>query len=281
MRHLTRPLIPVLILFLASVSVAHAQTRAGGGGTGTGGGGSGFGGGGGGSNAGGGMGGGSSGGLGFGGGGLGGGSGSGSSMGGRAGTSATLSQSNFLAPSYVNAYATGLYTDATLSSGTTSEGKVTVGGSGTSNSPKTASTFFKTVTFGQPLYNIATSNRTGGGTATVRSGTTGNRGGTGTASVTGQGDFGPVVSGVRAPFVATTIRFATTPISADTMTRDLRDLVTRSTTVTAKNNINIQVQDRIVRLTGTVATDDERRHVAQLIQLSQGVRGVINDLEVK
>jgi hypothetical protein len=279
MRHLTRPIVPVLMLFLASVSVAHAQTGPGGGGTGFGGGGSNSGGG----SSSGGVSSGSSGGLGFGGGGLGGGTGSGSTTGGRAGTSGTaaaLSQSNFLASSYVNVYANGLYTDSTMSSGSTSEGNVKVGGSGTSNSPKLAATFFKTTTFGQPLYNISTSGRAGGGSATIRSGTTGNRS-TGSATINGQGDIGPVISGVRAPFVSTTIKFATTPISADTMTRDLRDLVQRSTTLTSKNNINIQVQDRFVRLTGTVATEDERRHIAQLIQLSQSVRGVINDLEVK
>ena len=46
--------------------------------------------------------------------------------------------------------------------------------------------------FGQPLYNISTSNRTTGGTASIRSGT-GNRN-TGTATTTGQGDIGPVIS---------------------------------------------------------------------------------------
>ena len=65
------------------------------------------------------------------------------------------------------------------------------------------------------------------------------------------------------------------------MTANLNDLLQRSTVATAKNSIKIEVQNGFVRLTGTVPTDDERRHVANLIQLSEGVRGVVNELEVK
>ena len=286
MRYFTRPLIPVLILFLASVSAAHAQTRPGGGGTG--GGGTGFGGGGtggggtgGGGTGGGGMGSGGGGGLGFGGGGLGGGTGAGTTGGraGASGTAAALSQSNFMAAAYIGPYVTTNYTSSTSSSSGTTAGNVSVGANGASNSPKLAATFFKAPTFGQPLYTISTSGRTGGGTATIRSGAGGRN--TGTASTTSQGDIGPVISGARAPNVATTIKFAMTPRSADQMTANLNDLLQRSTVATAKNSIKIEVQNGFVRLTGTVPTDDERRHVANLIQLSEGVRGVVNELEVK
>lgn len=283
MRHFTRPLFPVLILFFASAMVAHAQTR---GGTGTGGG-TGFGGGGSGGTGSGGSGGSSmgssGGGLGFGGGGLGGGTGTGAgsatgTRGGASGSGVTLSQSNFLSTSYVGPYVTGNYTNSTQASSGTTAGNITVGAQGTSNSPKLAATFFRTVTFGQPLYNISTSGQTRGGTATIRSGTGGN---TGNATATGQGDIGPVISTARAPMVATVLKFAATPKDAGQMTGDIKDLLQRSSIVTSKNSINVQVADRIVRLTGTVSTQDERRHVEALVRLAPGVRDVANELQVK
>ena len=206
------------------------------------------------------------------------GSGAGSATGGRAGASATsgrLSTSNFLSTSYVYPYVTGLYTDSARTTGT-SGSNTTVGTQGASNSPKKAASFFTTATYGQPLYNVTS---TTGGTATIRGGTGGRAGGT--ATTTGSNDFGPAISGTRYPHVAAVVKFATTAKSSDELTSDIKSLLERSSSVTAKNTVRVRVEDRIVTLSGTVADDDERRHVEALIRLSPGVRDVRNELEVK
>ena len=202
---------------------------------------------------------------------------------GGSGTAATLSPSNFLAASYINVYSTGLYTDSTLSSGGTSAGNPNSSSSSSTSSstvPKPAASFFKTTTFGQPLYTIQT-NTARGGTATVRSGTAGGGlGGTATTT-TGPNSFGSAISGTRYPHIGTTMKFTTKPIGADQFRGDLADLIQRSSTIKAKDAVRIEVDGGFVRLRGTVTDDDERRLVVNLISMAEHVRGVVNELEVK
>jgi hypothetical protein len=173
--------------------------------------------------------------------------------------------------------------------------------------------------FGSPLYATTTSSlnsplggfgagRTGmggamGGTfGTGRTGLTGTRGGTfgtGRTGLTGTrgGAFGTFGSGGlmggmntanattqygRRPTAYLAVpAFAVRPAPHSRLQLELQQVLTRSSSLTSKNNIQVATEGSLVVLRGSVADERERQQAELLLSLTPGVRGIRNELEVR
>jgi len=65
-----------------------------------------------------------------------------------------------------------------------------------------------------------------------------------------------------------------------TLLADVRDVLGRSSYLPSKQNINVQVKDGVVLLSGQVASDSERRSAEGMVRMTPGVQGVDNQLVV-
>jgi hypothetical protein len=203
------------------------------------------------------------------------------STGTRGGTSsAARSTSNFLNSSFVSPYVTDNYslgsggTATTTASATGSSSSSGAVGATNTNQPQAAK-FFKSPSFGNPLFSISTSTR--GGTATIRGGT----GAGSSTSSTENFNAGSVLNPVRTPHYAAVVKFPVAPVSSEALHTELSGLLNRSTSIPSRQGITMAVEGRTVTLRGQVADDDERRHVEAVIRLTPGVREVHNELVVK
>jgi BON domain len=172
--------------------------------------------------------------------------------------------------------------------------------------------------FGAPLFQgvgVATGGSTSGtGTNTTNSsnafarttgtgttGTTGNTGRTNTAfgntglGNTGRTGFGQqglglgglggqnqavVVAPPRPIAYTSTLSFKTTPISMPQLQADLRATLDRSTQLSNPRGLEVKMDGKIVVLSGTAASDDERRLAEGLLLITPGVRTVRNEIKV-
>jgi hypothetical protein len=131
-------------------------------------------------------------------------------------------------------------------------------------------------TFGAPVANITTST-TGG------KGTTGGGGGGGSANITS--NF-TTIGMKRAPSYVTMIdpELVRAPTTAAMLQlqQDMRASLQNSTALPSGQNLNVTVDNGTLVLTGTVASDRERRLAENLVRLSMtnGVRDVRNQIQL-
>lgn len=72
------------------------------------------------------------------------------------------------------------------------------------------------------------------------------------------------------------------PVRAPTqLAGNLRNVLDRSTQLASQQTIRLQVEGEIVVLTGSVATEKERRLAENLLRLTPGVVDVVNELQVR
>jgi hypothetical protein len=206
---------------------------------------------------------------------------------GRGGSSA-VSSANPLAAYYYNPLAQGLVSGTGTGSttgnaaafGTPTYGNMT-SGSGSLGGRSTGSAFGGTSSSGLGSFGSvgSTASRTGStgslsGTATIRGGTTG----TIAPGFTG-GTWGPAI-GRRGPVMAASLARVSRPIPVATRRPDLQAIIARSTRLTSAAGITVATEGNTVVLTGTVASEDDRRIAENMLRLHPGVVDIRNQLTV-
>ena len=162
--------------------------------------------------------------------------------------------------------------------------------------------------FGQPLYNNLTSSGSSsarggsfGSTASnsrTSNGSTGSSGGLsgGSASLSGGSgsrtggttatapfagaSFGPSI-GVRGATISSTLKFKNAPVAPTARRDDLRQILMRSSSLSAPAGLTVEMKDGVVILKGSVANEDEKRLAENMLRLSPGVRDIQNDIAIK
>jgi hypothetical protein len=114
-----------------------------------------------------------------------------------------------------------------------------------------------------------------GGSATVRTST-----GSTTGGLSFPGGSMGTTSGRTSPTVATAVRFQSQPVASNLRSLELQNIIVRSTALSAPAGIAVSVDGPTVVLKGTVASEDERRLVENMLRLAPGVRSVRNELQV-
>ena len=209
---------------------------------------------------------------------------------GRTSQGNVVSPANPLAAYYYNPLAQGLMNGST-------------GGTSTNITP-----------FGSPLYgNLSATGSSGtlGGRGTGNAfggssgsslgsfggvGSTTSRGGStsglsGTATVTGRGTTGTIAPGFnggtwgpaigrRGPVMAASLRTPARPVPTAARRPDLQAIIARSTVLSSAAGVTVATDGDVVVLTGTVATEDDRRIAENMLRLSPGVRELRNELKV-
>ena len=125
-----------------------------------------------------------------------------------------------------------------------------------------------TATFGKGIYTTTTTTTQGGG----------GRGGGTQQNATGFTTIGTP----RAPAYSTRLSDDLPVIShsATELQNSVREMLDRSDFVKNKSGINVSVSGTTIELTGTVATDRERRIIEGMVRAEPGVRQVQNLLQV-
>ena len=173
--------------------------------------------------------------------------------GGGSGTS-SIDNTNFLKSSYSNpiymgSYAQNASTSANNATSNTTSALTGLGG------------------FGQPsLGTVSTTSTSGMG------------GAAGVTSTRSNSNSNQQQSMTTRMMYSATLKFPPKPVVAGELEVTLRDLLTRSSSLSNPNAIEVIVLDRIAILRGNVENDDERRLAEGLIRLTPGVRGVRNEL---
>jgi hypothetical protein len=160
-------------------------------------------------------------------------------------------------------------------------------GTGASSTTSVSSTVTHTIpAYGGTAYNTTTTG-TGGrggagaaGRATVGGG--GARGGaSGTANVYG---FNAGTSGdtlARMPFYVASIQFERPVFSQTAFQNSVKDVISRSTRLPSKNQIQVVVNGRDVVLRGEVSNERESRAAETQIRMTPGVGQITNELTYK
>jgi hypothetical protein len=116
----------------------------------------------------------------------------------------------------------------------------------------------------------------GGGLSGAR---TGSRAG-GQGQTFAGGSFGPAI-GRTGPIVGSALNFDV-PVRPEIERRnDLQSFVRRSTSLSAPNGITVHSDTGGIVLRGSVANDNERRLVENMIRLQPGVRELRNELQIR
>jgi hypothetical protein len=118
--------------------------------------------------------------------------------------------------------------------------------------------------------------RIGGATGTIRTSTSGSTTNNG-LSYPG-GSYGPTI-GRTGPVVAASAHFAGRPIVTGVRRDDLQGILLRSTRLTTPAGISVTMDGNTVVLSGTVASEDERRLAENMLRLAPGVRDLRNELQ--
>jgi hypothetical protein len=159
--------------------------------------------------------------------------------GGRTGTgSASIGSTTFLGSYYANPMSLGL--------------------PGANNQPSGKSSF------GKQLYNTTSS-----GTATISRSIT---------TTTQQPVYTSTVGTPRAPSYVTGLGFRVAPPPPERLQGELRDMIARSTRLSTKEKVRVEMDGETVVLQGSVADEAERRLVEGMVRLTPGVREVRNEL---
>jgi hypothetical protein len=200
--------------------------------------------------------------------------------------SGAVSASNPLAGYYVNPLAQGYITIS--SSGTPSPSNAAFGnplygnlssgsGSGSLGGRSTGSAFGGSSSSSRGSFGGSTS---GGGSSSLNGTATIGRGTSGTAILfTGGGSYGPA-NGRRGPVLGFTMRGGVRPIPMAARRVELQEMITRSSAITAPAGIIVTTDGNAIVLTGTVASEDERRIAENVLRTSPGVFAVKNNLTV-
>jgi hypothetical protein len=207
---------------------------------------------------------------------------------GRSAQASVVSATNPLAAYYVNPLSQGLMSGTGTSSmtsasfGTPLFGNLATGTTGaTTNRGGSGSAFGGTSTSSLGSFGgIGSSTSRGGttgltGTATIRGGTTGT-----IAPGFNGGTWGPAI-GRRGPVMAASLRSPARPIPLMTRRPDLQAIIARSTVLSSAGNITVSTDGNVVVLTGSVASEDDRRIAENMLRLSPGVRELRNELQVR
>lgn len=195
-------------------------------------------------------------------------------------TGGGTSQTNFLSGFYSNPIYMGRYTASnTASASSGSGGSGGAGGTGGTTVGGTSNTLLANIGgFGQPSLGTSTGttgtqggNRLGG-TAGVST-NAGRTGQTGTGQTQGQ-------SATRVLYSAT-LRFTPAPKPSSEMESELREILSRSSSLSNPTGIEVSVTDKVVTIRGRVANNDEKSLAEGLLRLAPGVREVRNELETQ
>jgi hypothetical protein len=199
-----------------------------------------------------------------------------------------ISQSNPLAAYYYNPLAQGLVS----STGT---------GSTTGNAAAFGTPLFGTSTGSSGSYGSRNTGSAFGGASTTGSsfggigsttGRTGSTGLSGTASISGRtttgtiapnfagGTWGPSI-GRRGVVTGATLRRPAPGIPIAARRPDLQAIIGRSTSFTGPANVTVTTDGTAVVLTGTVASEDDRRIAENMLRLAPGVHDLRNNLTVQ
>ena len=179
------------------------------------------------------------------------------SLGGIGGTVGTLSSTTSTGISnmdlFYSHYANPMYSGRVSSTGQTITGQV--GG------------------FGAPLYTLTTTTSAQPGiTGTLSSASQG---------LGGLGGLGGTTTGRRGPAYTCMLAFPYDPPTPARLQTELQQVITRSSSLTAKDTIKVKLDGQILVLEGTVPNDRERRLAEGLLRLTPGVRQLRNNLVVK
>jgi osmotically-inducible protein OsmY len=178
------------------------------------------------------------------------------SLGGIGGTVGTLSPTTSTGVSnmdlFYSHYANPMYSGRVSSTGQTITGQV--GG------------------FGAPLYTLTTTSALPGITGTLSSTSQG---------LGGLGGLANTTTGRRGPAYTCMLAFPYDPPTPARLQTELQQVITRSSSLTAKDTIKVKLDGQVLVLEGTVPNDRERRLAEGLLRLTPGVRQLRNNLVVK